>query len=135
MRDLFFTSALVGLLALASPAIADENDWAGLYKGLDALDGSIDYLSIAPSGPGEFELRTVPSIMSLCKNGRGWIVAEGRLTDDNRLHRFNARAFCEDKEPFDIEDRFFVRDAQTGIIRFDASDDRRPLIYHRISTK
>lgn len=120
---------------MANPATADESGWSGLYKGLDALDGSIDYLSIAPSGPGEFEIRIMPSVISLCEGGSGWIVAEGRLTEDNKLYRQNARVICKDAEPFDLEDRILVRDAQTGIVRYEASDDRRALIYHRISTQ
>lgn len=121
-------------LALIGPAVADESDWAGLYKGLDALDGSVDYLSIAPSGEDRFDIRIVPSVISLCDNGRGWIVAEGKLTEDNRLHRFNAKVICDGAEPVALDDRFLVRDARSGIVRFEASDDRRPLIYHRIST-
>ena len=134
MNHRIATSALVALFALAGPATADENDWVGLYKGLDALDGSIDYMSISKSGPGAFEIRTMPSVISLCESGRGWVVAEGSLTDDNRLQRQNARVFCEDSEPFGIDDVMFVREDDTGIIRFEAADDRRNLIYHRIST-
>lgn len=135
MFDRLLTSAFLGLTVLTGSALADDADWVGLYKGLDALDGSIDYLSIAIKGPGEFDIRVVPSVFSLCENGKGWIVAEGRLTDEGKLHRFNSRAVCEGGEPFDIRDRFLVRDEQTGIVRFGATDDDRPLIYHRISTQ
>lgn len=134
MKNRISRIALFGLFLLASPAIAGENDWIGLYKGLDSLDGSIDYMSISSSGPGVLEIRTMPSVISLCETGRGWIVAEGRVLEDKRLHRQNAQVFCEDSEPFDIDDVYFVRDDQTGVVRFEATDDRRPLIYHRIST-
>lgn len=135
MKNRIVMWAFAAVLALASPAIADESGWAGLYKGLDALDGSIDYLSIAPSGEDMFDIRIMPSVISLCENGRGWIVAEGKLTDGNKLHRFNAQVMCEGIEPLSLEDKMLVRDAQTGIIRFEATDDRRPMIYHRISTQ
>lgn len=126
--------SLIGAFALTGPAAADDSDWIGLYKGLDALDGSVDYLSIAPTGPGTFDIRIVPSVISLCENGRGWIVADGTLTEDNTLRRHNSRVICEGREPVDIDDRIFTRDAQTGLIRFGATDDGRPLFYHRIST-
>ncbi|MCR9137626.1 MAG: hypothetical protein NXI27_16635 [Alphaproteobacteria bacterium] len=134
MRHPLVTGMMAAALAWVSPAMADENDWAGLYKGLDGLDGSIDYLSIAPSGQGTFDIRVMPSVISLCESGRGWIVAEGKLTDDGRLHRTNAQVICDGAEPVALEDRMLERDAQTGIVRYGASDDRRPLIFHRVST-
>lgn len=135
MRERIVMWTMAGVLACASPAIADESDWAGLYKGLDALDGSIDYLSIASTGPGTFDIRIMPSVISLCENGRGWIVAEGKLTEDSRLHRHDAQLVCDGAEPISLEDKMLEREAETGIIRFGATDDLRPMIYHRISTQ
>ncbi|WP_419912431.1 hypothetical protein [Hoeflea sp.] len=91
-------------------------------------------MSISTTGPGAFEIRIMPSVISLCESGRGWIVAQGRALDDNRLERHGARLFCEGSEPTSIRDLILVRDDETGVISFGATDDRRPLIYHRIST-
>ncbi|MCY6382565.1 hypothetical protein [Hoeflea prorocentri] len=133
MINRIFGAALVFLAVSAVPSTAGENEWVGLYKGLDALDGSVDYLSISTTAPGEFEIRIVPSVISLCETGVGWIVATGRLVEEGTLLRENARVFCQGAEPVSLENRYFVRDDETGVIRYGASDDGRSLIYHRIS--
>lgn len=134
MRIRKFAWAFAGSVAFGMPALADQNDWVGLYKGLDALDGSIDYMSISPTGPDMFEIRIMPSVISLCDTGQGWILADGRLTEDGQLHRHNGQVICEGNDPVSVDDRYLDRDPQTGIISYGATDDRRPLIYHRISS-
>lgn len=127
-------AALLGLMFLPIPAIAAEDVWSGLYKGLDVFDGSIDYLSISRTDADTFELRVVPSVISLCASGRGWIVAEGVLKEDGRMLRQNGRVFCEGEEPVAVPDRVLTREEETGIIRYGATDNRRPLVYHKVSS-
>lgn len=133
MRHRIAASILVFLFALSGPALADDEDWIGLYKGLDALDGSINYMSISSTGPGTFEIRTVLTVISLCEGGSGWIVGQGRVSDDDTLMRHDARVFCRGEEPFSLKDMTFLRDDDTDVISIDAPDDGRALIYHRIS--
>lgn len=134
MRNRLLQISALGVVSMAAPLWADENSWSGLYKGLDALDGSIDYLSISAIDADTYELRIVPSVISLCDTGRGWIIAKGKLNGDNEMLRQNGQVFCEGEAPRDVPDRVLTRDPQTAIIRYGATDDRRPLVYHKIST-
>ena len=126
--------ALASIVALPTQVAAAEDAWSGLYKGLDVYDGSIDYLSISRTGPDTYELRVIPSVISLCETGRGWIVADGILNNDGNMLRQNGRVFCEGEDPVAVSDRVLTREVDTGIIRYGATDDRRPLVYHKIST-
>ncbi len=134
MRYSVLQIAICCALLSTTPASAEDDSWSGLYKGLDALDGSIDYLSISRTDSETYELRIVPSVISLCTTGHGWIVAEGTLDGTDRMLRRNSRVYCEGEEPRDIDDRVLMLDRDAGIIRYGATDNRRPLIYHRVST-
>ncbi|WP_299890481.1 hypothetical protein [uncultured Ruegeria sp.] len=134
MRYRILSVVLAGAIALPAHAFAEKDDWSGLYKGLDVYDGSIDYLSISLTSVETFELRIIPSVISLCETGRGWIVAEGKLNDEGKMLRQNSRVFCDGEEPADVADRVLTLDANTGIIRYEATDDRRPLVYHKVSS-
>jgi len=128
--------ATAAILAMAAtPVIADDDDWAGLYQGLDAFDGSVDYLSIVPSSDGKFDIRVVPSAISLCESKVGWIVAEGRLVDDETLARENVKVHCSDAEPKSVPDGVYSRDDQTGILTIETPDDKRTNYYHKISNE
>jgi hypothetical protein len=121
------------LLSAVTPAAADDDDWAGLYQGLDALDGSVDYMSIVPLGDGKFDIRVVPSVNSYCDSGVGWNVADGRLENDGTLVRENVTVYCDGDEPRSVSDGVYARDDDTGIVTLEHPDDGRKLYYHRIS--
>jgi hypothetical protein len=126
--------ATAAILAMAAtPVIADDDDWTGLYQGLDAFDGSVDYLSIVPSSNGKFDIRVVPSVISLCESKVGWILAEGRLVDDETLARENVKVHCSGAEPKSVPDGVYRRDDQTGILTIETPDDKRTNYYHKIS--
>ncbi|SLN64970.1 hypothetical protein [Ruegeria meonggei] len=134
MKHRVLAAISLGVFTLAGSAWADEDDWSGLYKGLDILDGSIDYLSISRTDAETYELRIIPSVISLCQTGRGWIVADGVLNDEGNMLRQNGRVFCEGEQPNDVPDRVLSREKETGIIRYGATDDKRPLVYHKVSS-
>lgn len=121
-------------LGAAIPALADDADWAGMYKGLDARDGSVDHLSIVPVGDGKFDIRIVPSTNSMCDDGRGWIVAEGRLSD-GALLRENVTVHCRGAEPKTVSDGVYYRDQETGMLTIESADDGRKLYYHLLSPR
>lgn len=134
MKNKDLWAALLSLVVLPIQAIAAEDVWSGLYKGLDVHDGSIDHLSISRTDADTFELRVVPSVISLCESGRGWIVAEGVLKEDGSMLRRNGQVFCEGEKPVAVPDRVLTRENDTGIIRYGATDNRRPLVYHKVSS-
>lgn len=134
MKHRVLAAISFGVISSAGSALADQEGWSGLYKGLDVLDGSIDYLSISRTDAETFELRVIPSVISLCETGRGWIVADGVLNDEGEMLRQNGRVFCEGEDPVDVPDRVLTREKETGIIRYGATDDKRPLVYHKVST-
>ncbi len=135
MKFSFLQCATITAFLSATQVSAEGDPSSGLYKGLDALDGSIDYLSISPIDTETYELRIVPSVISLCTSGRGWIVAEGKVTTAGTMQRQNSRVFCEGEDAKDIADRELTLDPDLGIIRYGATDDRRPLVYHKVSTR
>lgn len=130
-----FIAALVGVCMLGTLGNADQVSWSGLYKGLDARDGSIDYLSIVPTGPDTFDIRIMPSAISSCESGVGWVLAEGRLESDGTITRHNSIRVCDGVDRQDMADAVFQRDPETGVVSFGASDDGRALYFHPISIK
>jgi hypothetical protein len=128
----FVIYAVVYFGIVSAPAVAgEEHDWVGLYQGLDALDGSIDNMSIMRTGDGEFHIRIVPSRISLCESGVGWIVGDGRLADGVMV-RHNSLLFCEGHEPEPLVDVEIVRDDLTGVLSNRTEDDQRILYYHPV---
>ena len=134
------SSRIVGAFAAAlflghalTPALAEDADWAGLYQGIDALSGSVDFLSIVPLGEGKFDVRAKPGIFVLCESRDGWIVADGRLAD-GKLMRENTQIHCGGgAATTTIPDTVYTRDEATGILTLEAYNDQRKLYYHRIS--
>ncbi len=132
-RILWLLTAAFLLATNVTPALADDEDWAGMYQGLDSLDGSIDYMSIVPLGNGMFDIRIVPSRISICdtETGAGVITALGRLTDEG-LVREKPLLKCFGLEPRIIKDSLYTRDDKTGILTPLASYDGRKHYFHRI---
>jgi len=133
IRTFVAAAVLLATVGLAN-AQADEDDWAGLYIGLDAQDGSIDHLSIVPMGDGAFDIRMVSDGISLCdpEHASGVIVATGRLVD-GQLVRENVRLRCEGAEEVPIADGSYTRDKKTDIVMLAAPDNGRQMQYHRMS--
>jgi len=129
-----FIATMLTVTAGLGLAHADDADWAGLYVGIDALDGSIDRLSIVPNGDGTFDIRMVSDGISLCdpETPAGIILATGRIVD-GQLVRENVRLKCEAADEIALDDGVYTRDDGTGILTLPAPDDGRQMQYHRIS--
>lgn len=124
-----FSLTILSLAAAAPPALADD-DWAGLYMGIDARDGSIDYVSIVPTGDGTYEVRTRVSEHSMCSTA-GLVVATAREKDDG-LVRENIVVRCDGSDTtIEVSDTAYGLD--DDILSLKAPDDGRMLYFHRIS--
>jgi hypothetical protein len=132
-KSLFVATILTMTVGLGL-AHANDDDWAGFYIGIDALDGSIDQLSIVPNGDGTFDIRMVSDGISLCdaETPAGMIVATGRIVD-GQLVRENVRLKCEKADETALDDGAYTRDGETGILTLPAPDDGRQMQYHRLS--
>lgn len=134
-RTVILAAAAIGLCV--GPASADEDDWGGLYKAIDAKDGSVDRLSIVPDDQRSFIVRMTSTGISLCAdssdNTAGWITATGRLTDDGMV-RENAMLTCAATgESRPIADSTYKLDDDTEILTINTPDDGRAIYYHRLS--
>ncbi|MEM7443968.1 MAG: hypothetical protein AAF414_11635 [Pseudomonadota bacterium] len=115
----------------AQAALAEGDDWAGLYQAIDPVDGSVNYLSIVPLGDGLYELHVTVSHHGRCE-APAVIVATGRLADDN-LHREQATLHCRGADsPVEHGDSAYSLDHDNRIITHTASMDGRRMHFHRI---
>ncbi|MCP4384235.1 MAG: hypothetical protein GY798_22970 [Hyphomicrobiales bacterium] len=123
---------------LGAAAYADDDDWAGLYEGLDPRSGSTDHLSLVPSGNGAFDVILVTDRFSLCDQTPGWFTGSATEVDGHLEVEIGERACSNGSEPEQatapgpridlIEDDEIVKvtpKVSGGI----------PLHYHRISDK
>ncbi|MCP4383155.1 MAG: hypothetical protein GY798_17330 [Hyphomicrobiales bacterium] len=135
-KSLIFAALLAATFCIGSAHAADD-DWAGFYMGIDALDGSVGRMSIIPNGDGTFAIRVTAAAISMCADGpgsgAGWVSGTGRIVDGS-LVRKDAMLTCDGAgEARPISDWTFTRDEDTGILTLGAGDDGRKLFYHRIS--
>ena len=125
--------ALAVILAGTGAVLADD-DWAGLYQGIDIVDGSHDVMSIVPNGDGTYDIRVKSTGLAYCDDGArpGVIRAEARV-EAGQLVREKVAYRCEGEAGFtDMEDGTYVRDDETGILTIEVRGGRLNH-YHRMS--
>jgi hypothetical protein len=133
MKKVVVALGLVGSLIAAGPAVADEDDWTGFYLGIDAADGSLDYLSIVPLGDGRFDIRIAVSGHSMCSGAGAAVVhATGRLEDD-RLVREEGELVCDGADKVAHPGVVYELDEDEKFLATQAPDDGRMLYFHRLS--
>lgn len=123
-RSLLLATALATVGAGA--AVANEPDWAGFYTAIDAIDGSIDSLSIVANDDGTYQIVMSSTGLGMCGGGTqsGVITATGHVVEGN-LVRGNVIARCagaEDAQP--LPDGTYVRNGDTGILMLKGPMDR-----------
>ena len=130
MHGRLFVAATVLMLSTVSPISAQDtastSTWAGYYVGIDAMDGSIDHLSITPESGGTYKIRMTSTRLGHCQEGvgAGWITATARRVADD-LVRENVVFQCAGSDDGgSLPDGMYVRDAITGILTIEASGGR-----------
>ena len=127
-------AAVLTVVVGVVPARADDADWAGIYVAVDAVDGSIDTLSIAPRSDGTFDIRMSSTEFAACAGGTrgGVVLATGRIVD-GRLVRENVTYKCQgDGEAKPFPDGTYVRDKETGMLTIEVPSVGRTNYYHRL---
>jgi len=124
-RSLLLAAALVAIATGAAVA-DDDDDWVGFYMAIDAIDGSIDSLSIVANDDGTYQVVMSSTGLGTCADGTepGVITATGRVVED-QLVRTNVMARCigaDDAQP--MPDGAYVRDEDTGILLLEGPMDR-----------
>ena len=132
MRTAAIILGLVGSLAAAGPAVAEDDEWAGLYLGVDAGDGSLDYLSIVPLGDGKYDVRIAVSDHSMCSDAPGVVRTTGHVEDD-RFVREEGELVCDGAAAVAHPGVVYELDADNKILATQAPDDARMLYFHRLS--
>ncbi len=119
-------SALLVMTVSIGVAHADDDDWVGFYTAIDALDGSVDHLSIVQNSDGTYDIRMTSSALALCTPDQtaGWIVATGRLVGGN-LVRENVMFGCVGTDGMTpMADGTYTRDHETEILTIEGPLDR-----------
>jgi hypothetical protein len=124
--------AMLFTLCGAGIAQADDSDWAGLYQAVDPVDGSINYMSIAPQDDGHFVLHIVVSDHGMC-DAPAVIVASGRLQNDAMIREDVFLRCHGSAEDVPHSEATYSLDAANGIIVYSAAFDGRTMYFHRIS--
>jgi hypothetical protein len=131
---IFWLAAILTVVISAVPARADDADWVGIYVGVDAVDGSIDTLSIVRKSDNTFDIRMSSTEFAECTGGAraGVLLATGRIVDD-RLVRENVTYKCRgDGEAKPFPDGAYVRDKETGMLSIEVPSVGRTNYYHRL---
>ena len=98
---------LIAFSALAGAAVAQERraTLAGLWQGIDAVDGSLRTLSISgPDRNGQYEVNAYDTYWSICDGNRAVSTATGRISA--RVLRTNGIVRCADGRETAIETEF-----------------------------
>ncbi|MBL8906914.1 MAG: hypothetical protein JNM20_09580 [Rhizobiales bacterium] len=122
---------------LAQPVVAqdEEDEWSGFYMGIDALDGSIDSLSIVRNEDGTYRILMSSTGLAFCKDGAegGLISAVGKVVDGN-LVREQVKYTCAiSHESKPLPDSTYIRDPATGVLLLNGPSNRVNY-YHPISS-
>ena len=113
--------------------VASDDDWAGVYIGIDAGDGSLNRMIILPGEDGNYRIVQKSSQYASCEETHPSAVttADGRVVGE-ALRRENTQRRCTDtgdlKPAGEVE---LERIPGTGVVRYSGSSDGRPMIYHR----
>ena len=118
MKVTILITAFLAVAIGAGDASAADDDWIGLYIGIDALDGSVDHLSIVPNGDGSYGIRMTSSALAMCTPAptAGWIVATGRLVDGNLVREDVVYGCAGSDEMTPLGDGIYHRNEETGIL-------------------
>lgn len=121
---------------LTPPVLAqdEEDEWTGYYMAIDALDGSIDSLSIVHNEDGSYRILMSSTGLAFCKDGAeaGLISATGKVID-GKLVREQVKYTCAiSHESKPLPDSTYTRDPATGILKLDGPSNRVNY-YHPIS--
>ena len=131
---IYWLAAVLAVVIGVVPARADDADWAGIYVAVDAVDGSIDTLSIVRAGDNTFDIRMSSTEFAKCTGGAraGLLLATGRVVD-GRLVRENVTYKCRgEQEAKPFPDGTYVRDNETGMLSIDVPSVGRTMHYHRL---
>ena len=125
---------LVGALIAAGPAVADDDDWIGVYLGVDAADGSMDYLSIVPGDDDTFAITIAVSAHGMCPGtGAAVVHAAGRL-DGDRLVREEGTLTCAGADAVAHPGTVYELGKNNRYVAAPAPNDGRKLHFHRLSS-
>lgn len=127
-------AAVLTVVVGVVPARADDADWAGIYLGVDAGDGTIDTLSIVPKSDNTFDIRMSSTEFAACTGSAraGLLLATGRIVE-GRLVRENVTYKCQgDGEAKPFPDATYVRDKETGMLTIEVPSAGRTNHYHRL---
>ncbi len=121
---------------LAQPVLAqdEEDEWSGYYMGIDALDGSIDSLSIVHNEDGTYRILMSSTGLAFCKDGSeaGLISATGKVVDGKLVREKVSYTCTISHESKPLPDSTYTRDAGTGILKLEGPSNRVNY-YHPIS--
>jgi hypothetical protein len=135
IRGALIAAAAFCLLAQPVMAQDEEDEWSGFYMGIDALDGSIDSLSIVHNEDGTYRILMSSTGLAFCKDGAeaGLISAVGKVVD-GKLVREKVQYVCAiSHESKPLPDSTYTRDPATGILKLDGPSNRMNY-YHPVSS-
>lgn len=127
-------AALTTLLLIATPVLADDDDFIGLYQGINLGTGSLDTVSITPGGDGHFAVAEHASAFGACEgvDTRATSVALGTL-DGGILKRTRGKATCvATATSVDLRDGEYVLSDDESLLTLRVPDHDN-VTYHRIS--
>lgn len=77
------TTVIISVLFVGTVSASASDDFNGFYKGIDAVDGSVDRLSIVRLPDRTFDIRMTSTGFAVCDNGTGpgFFATNGKVID------------------------------------------------------
>ncbi|WP_421726596.1 hypothetical protein [Bauldia sp.] len=105
-------------------ATAQADNWAGFYVGIDQRDGSIDRISVVPTGDASYAVHVKASRFGSCDGAHPGAVINGTATVvDASLVASQRALWCTGPggDHLDLNDVTYTLDTETGTLSFPAS--------------
>ena len=125
---MFLKVLLVAGIGLAGTgvALADDDDWAGLYQAVDIVDGSVDTLSIAPNDDGTYEIRMSSTGFGMCDEGKsaGALHGTGHVEDGHLVRKDVTFRCLESGETGELKSTRYVPHEELDILTIEGPGGR-----------
>jgi hypothetical protein len=129
---LFMIVALAVLQGGTGLALADQEDWSGMYMGVDPIDGSVNHTSIWKNEDGSYAIASTATKVTSCKGAEGWWQGTGTVIKGVLVDK-GASLTCEGTEGVRILPELrYIRGDRPGIVFMTTSVRSKGLVYHRI---
>ncbi len=130
---LSIAAMIVAFLLTTGQAIADPEDWSGMYMGVDPIDGSVNYTSIWKNDDGSYSIASTANRVTSCKGAGGWWHGTGTVVNGVLIDK-GARLTCDGTNGERVLPELrYIKGDSPDIVYMTTTVRNEGLVYHRIN--